>query len=194
MTFGDFLGNHLLFTVFRIAVGDDFNLEGIVEADSVMARILVVLYVTAISIVTLNLLIALLTDTFSRVYGNAVANTIMQRATKVVDAESLLTKKRRLKYEEYMRTNCSPEVMNIEVKERSSSGDQQIAQNEVKSQLLYMNELLLDRFGKVYGKSKTSDFDALFQDIKRLRTAQEELLTDLLKVQELITLYSGKIN
>jgi hypothetical protein len=189
-----FLGNELLYTVFRIAVGDNFNLDGIIAADPVMARILVALYVTAVSIVTLNLLIALLTDTFSRVYSNAVANTIMQRAIKVVDAKSLLTKNRWLKYEEYMRTNCSPEVINIEVKERSSASDQQIAQYEVQSQLLYLNELLLDRFGKVYGKNKTSDFDALFQDIKQLLIMQEELLNDLLKIQELITMYSGNKN
>jgi hypothetical protein len=189
-----FLVTHLLFTVFRIAVGDDFNLEGIVEADPVMARILVALYVTAVTIVTLNLLIALLTDTFSRVYSNAVANTIMQRAMKVVDGKNLLTKSRQLKYEEHMRTNCSPEVMNIEVKERNTLSDEQIAKREVESQLLYLNELLLDRFGKVYGKSHLSDFDALSNDIKLLRAAQKELLTDLLKIQELLTKYSGKRN
>ena len=172
-------------------MGDDFNLEGIVDADPVMARILVALYVTVMTIVTLNLLIALLTDTFSRVYSNAVANTIMQRAIKVVDAKNMLTKSQRFKYEEHMRVNCSPEVRDIEVKERNTPSDQQIAQREIQSQLFCMNELLLDRFGKVYGKNKTSDFDALYQDIKRLRVMQEELLNDLLRIQELITMYSG---
>ena len=180
--------------MFRIAVGDDFNLEGIIEADPVMSRILVALYVTAVSIVTLNLLIALLTDTFTRVYGNAVANTIMQRAIKVVDSKNSLTKNQWLKYEEYMRTNCSPEVINIEVKERSSSNDEQMAQFEVQNQLIHLNELLADRFGRVYGKSKPSDFDALLHDIRQLRTMQEELLQDLVRIQELLNMYSGKEN
>lgn len=189
-----FLGNQLLYSVFRIAVGDDFNREGIVEADPVMARILIVLYVTAMTIVTLNLLIALLSDTFTRVYSNAVVNTIMQRAIKVVNAKDFLTKNQRFKYEEHMRTNCSPEVINMEVKERDPMSDQQRAQYEIQNHLLYMNELLLDRFGKVYGKDRTSDFDALFQDIKELRNKQEELLNDLVRIKELITMYSGKRN
>ena len=187
-----FLGNQLLYSVFRIAVGDDFNREGIVEADPVMARILIALYVTAMSIVTLNLLIALLSDTFTRVYSNAVANTIMQRAIKAVNAKDVLTKNQRLKYEEHMRTNCSPEVRKIEVKERDHMSEQQRARYEIQNHLLYMNELLLDRFGKVYGKTKTSDFDALFQDIKQLRDKQEEHLKDLLRIKELITMCSGK--
>ena len=187
-----FLGNQLLYSVFRMAVGDDFNREGIVEADPVMARILIALYVTAMTIVTLNLLIALLSDTFTRVYSNAVANTIMQRAIKVVNAKRFLTKKQRFKYEEHMRTNCSPEVRDIEVKERDHESEQQRAKYEIQSNLLFMNELLLERFGKVYGKNKTSDFDALFQDIKRLRNKQEDLYNDLRRIKELITMYSGK--
>lgn len=181
----------MLHTVFRMAVGDEFNLDGIVSADPVMARILVVLFLTAMTIVTLNLLIALLTDTFSRVYGNAVANTIMQRAIKVVNAKKTLLKKQKIKYKEYMRNYCSPEVIDMYAQERISTTDEQIARNEVQSQLSHLNDLLFDRFGKAYGKDNSSDFDCLCQDVKQLHFLQREVAKDLSRIQELLSKYAG---
>ena len=113
-----------------------------------MSRILIVLYVTAMTIVTLNLLIALLTDTFSRIHSNAVANTIMQKAIKMLNAEQILTKNRLMKYREFMRVNCSPEVISLQVKIRKSKCAREVTENAIRRHLINMNKLLSDRFAR----------------------------------------------
>ena len=184
--------NEIIYTVFRIALGDDFHLEEIVEADPVMARILVALYVTAMTIVTLNLLIALLTDTFSRVYGNAVANTIMQRAIKTVEAERMLTKRYRAKYREHMRLVCSPEVTIMQVDSWNPRNEGKIAEDEMTRNLVELKLILNDRFGKVFGKNKSSDFDSILDDLGKLQALQNQLSDDLMKINEMMNLLSGK--
>lgn len=181
----------LLYSVFRIAVGDDFNFEGLAKADPVMSRILIVIYVTAVTIVTLNLLIALLSDTFSRVYSNAVANTIMQRAIKVVEAERTLTKHFKLKYLEHMKSNCSPEVIKMSYEGKIPDTPSERAEQEVYLMLQAMNKLLNDRFSKVYGQNKTSDFDAILGGVRKLKEDQEYLSNDLKKISELVKRLAG---
>ena len=182
----------ILYTVFQIAVGDNFNMEGIVEADPVMARILVVLYVTAVTIVTLNLLIALLSDTFSRVYSNAVANTIMQRALKVVDAERMLSKKKKLQYREFMKTNCSPEVLRMSFDGRRVESPSEIAETEIATEVQIMKGVLDDRFSKVYGE-KTCDFDAILKQVTVVRNKQDDLTNDIMAVKKLVNKLTGKV-
>lgn len=185
-------GSQLLYSVFRIAVGDDFNLEGITKADPMMSRILVVLYVIAMTIVTLNLLIAFLTDTFSRVHSNAVAGIIMQRAIKVLNSERILTKNRLMKYREFMRVNCSPEVVGLQVNIRNSESARKVAENGLSRHVMNMNKLLSDRFAPVYGNNKASDFDSIIQDIKKFKTCQEEFSNNLTKIVEMLEIYQGK--
>lgn len=173
----------LLYSVFRMAVGDDFHMEGLADAEPVMSRILTAIYITAMAIVTLNLLIALLSDTFTRVHSNAVANTIMQRAIKVIEAERALSKKRKLNFREYMRVNCSPEVIKTVIDKSNASG----GSKELPRNLMTMKRVLDDRFAKVYGKNKTSDFDKIRQDVEELKEHQKHLfqnLTDILGLLE----------
>lgn len=177
----------LLYSVFQIAVGDNFNYEGLAEADPVMADILIVLYVTTVTIVTLNLLIALLTDTFSRVYSNAVANTIMQRAIKIVEAERTLTKRNKMKYREHMNTNCSPEVIKLSFDGRNTEKPSQ----EKEEQKMYLNirciKKVLDyRFRKVYGVDKTSDFEAIIGDIKKLNDRQDDFSNNVMRISRMV--------
>lgn len=174
----------LLYSVFRMAVGDDFNFEGLAEADPVMSRILTVMYLTMTTIVTLNLLIALLSETFSRVYNNAVANTIMQRAIKVIEAERALSKKRKLDYQEHVKTNCSPDtvksVINTDHSDRTLKGSE-----EFNSNLGNLKKVLDDRFAKAYGKNNMSDFDKIKNDVRDLQKSQKHILQDLTVIMEL---------
>ena len=178
----------LLYSVFQIAVGDNFNLEGIVDADSVMARILVALYVTAVTIVTLNLLIALLSDTFSRVYSNAVSNTIMQRAIKVVEAERMLPKKKKIQYREYMKTNCSPEVLKMSFDIESPS---ERAEMDMVSDISIIKGVMDDRLSKMYGQ-QTSDFDAILDGVKTVRNEQDALTNEIIEIRKLVHKLTGK--
>lgn len=176
--------NSLLYSVFRMAVGDDFNLEGLIEAEPVMARILTVLYVTAMTIVTLNLLIALLSDTFTRVHDNAESNAIMQRAIKVIEAERALSKKKKLNYREHIRLNCSPEIIDSVV---DTTDPQNIASaKELSENVTTLKQVLDDRFAMVYGKDKISDFDKLKNDINKLKESQRNAHQHLTAIMKLV--------
>ncbi|XP_028400248.1 transient receptor potential cation channel subfamily V member 3-like isoform X2 [Dendronephthya gigantea] len=181
----------LLYRVFQMAVGDDFNLESMVEKDAVMARILVVLYVTAMTIVTLNLLIALLSETFTRVYNNAVANTIMQRAIKIVESERILRKRQKLRYREYMRLNCSPEVIKILPVSWNEGRARKATEQEICENLVDLKNILDDRFGKIYGKDKSSDFDSLVADLKNVCEHQNDMTNELEEIRKMLDLHSS---
>lgn len=178
----------LLYRVFQIAVGDDFNLEEIVAADAVAARILVVLYVIAMTIVTLNLLIALLSDTFTRVYSNAVSNTIMQRAIKIVESERCLTKSKKSHYKEFMRMNCSPEIIKIQVAPWNKGKESKAIEAEVYDDILNAKSILNDRCGKIYGKDKTSDFDGVVKDVRKICQHDDDVVNDLEEIRKMLNL------
>lgn len=180
----------LLYSVFRMAVGDDFNLDGLVETEPVMARLLIAMYVTAMTIVTLNLLIALLSDTFTRVHGNAVANTIMQRAIKVLEAERALTKKKKLAYREYIKTNCSPEIIDNVV--QTVNPESIASSKELNMNLTTLNQVLNDRFAKGYGKNNISDFDKLKQDISKINEHHRRDYDDLTAILRMLKQIQGK--
>ena len=181
----------LLYSVFQIAVGDEFNLDEIVDSDAATARVLVALYVTTVTIVTLNLLIALLSDTFSRVHSNAVANTVMQRAIKVVEAERLLPKKKKKQYREYMKANCSPEVLAMSFDGKDVGSPSQKAEMDVVSDIGLIKRLINDRFSKMYGQS-TSDFDTILNSVQTTKTEQGALTNDIMEIKKLVRKLTGK--
>ena len=59
----------------------------------------------------MNLYIALLSDTFSRVYLQAQANAVMQQAKTIILLESRLDKFHKSMYGHYMQEFCSPQVI-----------------------------------------------------------------------------------
>ena len=181
----------LLHSVFRMAVGDEFNLKGLVGAEPVMARILTCLYVTAMTIVTLNLLIALLSDTFTRVHGNAIANTLMQRAIKVIEAERALTKKKKQGYREYIKMNCSPEIIDSVV--NTADPESVASSKELIANLSTIKQVLDDRFAKVYGMNKVSDFDRVKNDISKIRQHQKEDYDNLTAIQRMLKHIQGDV-
>ncbi|XP_072007308.1 uncharacterized protein [Engystomops pustulosus] len=98
----------MLFTIFRITLVDDYNFGDMYNVDPVMAYILCGTFLGVSSILCINLLIALLADTFQRVYDNATANAVMQQATMLLQIEEDLSKKNKSKFNEYMKTTCAP--------------------------------------------------------------------------------------
>ena len=58
----------------------------------------------------MNLYIALLSETFARVYQNAKANAALLQATTILQVEKALSKKRKSKAEEFLQRDCSPLV------------------------------------------------------------------------------------
>ncbi|XP_063309058.1 transient receptor potential cation channel subfamily A member 1-like [Pelobates fuscus] len=98
----------LLFTIFRITLVDDYNFEDMYDVDPVMAYILCGTFLGVSAILCINLLIALLADTFQRVYDNATANAAMQQASTLLQMEENLNKKNKAKFDKHIQTNCAP--------------------------------------------------------------------------------------
>ena len=94
----------------------DFDFDGLVKVDRLMAQILCGSYFALAGVVCMNLYIALLSDTFARVYAQAQANAVMQLAQFVILLESKLGKEKRLKFAHYIQDECSPEVYFLLVK------------------------------------------------------------------------------
>ena len=88
----------------------DFNWDGLVAVHRLMAQVLVGTYFALTGVVCMNLYIALLSDTFSRVYAKALANAVMQQAHIILSIEKSLSKTKRILFGHYMKNECGPLV------------------------------------------------------------------------------------
>jgi hypothetical protein len=93
-----------------MTVLDNYEFGALEAKDATMARVLCGSYISICSIIILNLLIALLADTFTRVYENAIENAAMQRAKTILNLEQSLRKTYKRRYYDFIREHCSPEV------------------------------------------------------------------------------------
>lgn len=154
---GDATGGHvkgysnldeMLFNMFSMVVVMDYGFEALEASDEHMARFLCGTFIIIMAIVLVNVLIAMLSDTFTRVYGNAVANSIMQRAKTIITLERSLSDKRRLRYYDYIRNTCSPEVLTIQPDMNSSEMDDRKSVEEMREEVKDMVQLVQSRFGR----------------------------------------------
>ena len=102
--------NSKTFHCFQMTLVGDFAWSSLIEVNRLMAQVLVGSYFALTSVVCLNLYIALLSDTFSRVYAQAQANAVMQQAQLVLLVEKSLPKKKKIKFGHYMKHECGPLV------------------------------------------------------------------------------------
>lgn len=116
----------VMFTVFRMIVVDDYNYKGIlgdhvssktnvtynssrdIPIDKWWSRSLVAYWILTSSVILLNLLIALMSDTFQRVYENAVGVAALEKAETICGIECKLNKKSRDRYLKDLNDNYSP--------------------------------------------------------------------------------------
>ena len=87
-----------------------FDYKSLVKKDRLMAQILCGTYFALAGVVCMNLYIALLSDTFARVYSYVQANAVMQQAKTIIMLEESLNKFYRSKFGHYMQEKCSPQV------------------------------------------------------------------------------------
>ena len=92
----------------------DFDFDGLVAVDRLMAQVLCGSYLSLAGVVCMNLYIALLSDTFARVYAQAQATAVMQQAKTIISLEGKLNKLLKSKYAHYILQECSPEVSSME--------------------------------------------------------------------------------
>ena len=106
LTYGE-----IFYNLFEMIVVGDYNFEGLKSHQEIMSRLLCGTFIFFCGIICLNLFIALMSDTFQRVYDNAKANAIMQRAAIIVSLETDTFTSRLIKHREWINTNCAPECL-----------------------------------------------------------------------------------
>ncbi|MEQ2293611.1 hypothetical protein AMECASPLE_035353, partial [Ameca splendens] len=98
----------LLYSLYRITLVDEYEYAAMVTVDNVMAPLLCGTFLAASSILCVNLLIALLTDTFQRVHDNSQANAVMQQAAVILQVEESMPRLHRFYDNKYISKHCSP--------------------------------------------------------------------------------------
>ncbi|XP_046860869.1 transient receptor potential channel pyrexia-like isoform X4 [Xenia sp. Carnegie-2017] len=159
----------LIFELFQMIIVGDFDFQALLETDAVMARILCGSYIAIMAIINLNILIALLSDTFTRVYGNAVANALMQRAKTILYLEKSLSEKRKKSYHDFILNFGSPETLDFRRDVLGSNDrDEQKASDMLMESVSEIHELIHDRFATKYGEGKRSDLDHIKESIAKI--------------------------
>ncbi|XP_020501810.2 transient receptor potential cation channel subfamily A member 1 isoform X1 [Labrus bergylta] len=98
----------LLFSLYRITLVDEYEYTAMNEVDNVMAPLLCGTFLAASSILCVNMLVALLTDTFQRVHDNSRANAVMQQAAVILQVEESMPFLRRFYDNQYIANHCAP--------------------------------------------------------------------------------------
>ncbi|XP_030011253.1 transient receptor potential channel pyrexia [Sphaeramia orbicularis] len=98
----------LLYSLYRITLVDEYEYDAMVTVDGVMAPLLCGTFLALSSILCVNLLIALLTDTFQRVHDNSQANAVMQQASVILQVDDSMPFLRRFYDNQYISTHCAP--------------------------------------------------------------------------------------
>jgi hypothetical protein len=87
---------------------DEEGVAGDNEVEVWWTRLLVAYWILISSVILLNLFIALMSDTFQRVYDNAVGVAALEKAEIIAELEGKLTKKSRDRYLKDLEDNYSP--------------------------------------------------------------------------------------
>lgn len=102
--------NDLIYSVWLITVVGEYDYNAAVSVNKVMAQILIGTYTALSGILLLNLFIALMSDTFQRVYDNAKANALMQMASSIKTHQMSLGGNADDRFRLFIQGKCAPEV------------------------------------------------------------------------------------
>ena len=173
----------LLYNIFSMMVVDSHGFENLEKANPFMARLLCGGFIAIAAIVSLNLLIALLTNTFERLYENAIANAVMQRAQTILLLQKSLRRKQKSKYYNFIKEKASPEVISRNLGRLMTMDRDEASIERVRDDVREMLQILGEQFGKRFRKGKKSDLDFVRTDISKLRRIQEEVVVDVRNIK-----------
>lgn len=94
-----------------------FPMVGLRHISKNIANTFVALYYLVMSVVTLNLFIAFLSNVFSRVYKDAKKYALLEHASTILAAENFVKKAAKQKEEDRVRRACNPLVSMIDLSE-----------------------------------------------------------------------------
>ena len=169
----------LLYNIFSMMVGGEHRFDRLQRTKPFMARLLCGSFIGVAAIVTLNLLIALLTNTFERLYENAIANAVMQRARTILLLEKSLWRKQKAKYYDFIKKNASPEIISKNIGRLMSLDREEATIERVHDDVKGIASTLAEKFGKQFRKGKQPDMDFVRMDVNKVRILQEEIVNDV---------------
>ena len=172
----------------RFPLVDEYNFTELRRRNALMAQVLCGSFLFLGAIILMNMFIALMSDTFQRVYDNAKATAAMQRARLIQEVEADAPKKKVDKFKEFIKRNCSPEdrdylVVITDEEDQTRKQTEKIAElHNVVSQRLS---------GKRFGKIEKCDFEVALEDINLLKDASTQLNEALKilagRIEEIVT-------
>ena len=170
----------LLYNVFQMMIVGDYGWANLQEANETMARILCGSFILTAAIITLNLLIALVTNTFERHYENAIANAVMQRAQTILLLQSRMGSKNLKHYYNFIKSNASPQIIqNKYGRLMANTSEDKATIERVYDDVRQIKSVLAERFGKRYGKGNKSDLEIVREDLGKVKKSGMELAKDV---------------
>lgn len=167
----------LLYSMFRMTVVDDYNYDNLSEKEPIMSKILCGTYIALSAVVCLNLFIALMSDTFQRVYDNVKANSVMQQASTILSLENGLSCSSRRRFAGFIHTRCAPdELFYDDDIVDDEEADLKRMTHQIKDGLDEVHEILQvekKKDGRTY--SPSNDVQSLRKEMNKLEQQQLEL-------------------
>ena len=176
----------LLYNVFQMMIVGNYGWNELVEKDKTMARILCGSFTLVAGIITLNLLIALVTNTFERHYENAIANAVMQRASTILLLQSRMGRRTRKKYFQFIRTNASPQIIQAKHGRFTASPEDRVSLERVHDDVQRIKIILDERFGRRYGKGTKSDLEVVCEDLGKVKKSGKEMTREVKNLKSLL--------
>ena len=172
----------LIYNLFQMSSGGDYKFENLADYDKNLAEILCGTYVFLGGLICLNLYIALMSNTFQRLYDNAKANALMQCTAYLVETETRMSFQKQHQHREWMNKNCNPksnfydddesDAENTEfmknIEEINKKLDKINEGNEIKPLFIVLNEL---KFEYQQLRKQTS---AEYNNLKKLMSVSIE--------------------
>ena len=138
--------HRMAFMLFRMTLIDDYPYEAMRQEDEVMALILIGTFLFITAVVGLNMFIALLSNTFQRVYDNTLANSEMQRTRLMLQLENVyghcLIGQR---YLNYIHNNCNPLVCTFDDDDVLNEQDLRRATLQIRSAVKRVEQQLVSQ-------------------------------------------------
>ena len=99
----------MLYQLWLMSFVGDYEYGPLQEANPLMAQVIVCMYFILVSIITINIYIALLSEAFARVNETASEKAYLAQARFILNIEMLYPEYSR-EFEMYLNTHCAPKV------------------------------------------------------------------------------------
>ncbi|XP_069128726.1 uncharacterized protein [Argopecten irradians] len=153
--------NDVFFSLFRITLVDDYDYQTMKTVDPIMTDILVGSWLTLSAVVCLNLFIALLSDSFQRVYDNAHSIARMQKAIVCLVDWDLLSDSKRKEIINDLKERCNPLLQSYDDDDK----DDQTDGNEIEMQRAVIQ---LREITKIQKQNQEELVERLDHDINKI--------------------------